>query len=70
MDVGRSSSSLGKVSILHSIQELAMMQMSNHVSLMGGIMKSSIEVASWGNGVMDLLDLKNSSKGLGVKMLT
>jgi hypothetical protein len=32
---------------------------------MGGITNSSIEVASWGNGSMDLLDFKNSSKGLG-----
>jgi hypothetical protein len=32
---------------------------------MSGIMNSSIEVASWGNGGMDLFDFKNSSKGLG-----
>jgi hypothetical protein len=35
---------------------------------MSNIMNSSVEVASWCNGGMDLLDLKNSSKGLGVKM--
>jgi hypothetical protein len=34
---------------------------------MGSIMNSSIEGTSWGNGVMDLLDLKNSSEGLGGK---
>jgi hypothetical protein len=32
---------------------------------MGSITNSSIEVASWGNGCMDLLDIKNSLKGLG-----
>jgi hypothetical protein len=64
MDVGRSTSSLGKVGILCSIQELAMTRMSDHVSLTGGIMNSSIEVASLGDGGMDLLDFKNSSKGL------
>jgi hypothetical protein len=32
---------------------------------MSNIMNSSVEVASWSNGGMDLLDLKNSSKGLG-----
>jgi hypothetical protein len=31
-------------------------------------MNSSIDVASWSNGGMDLLDLKNSSRGLWVKM--
>jgi hypothetical protein len=31
---------------------------------MGGITNSSVEVASWGDGYMDLLDIKNSSKGL------
>jgi hypothetical protein len=65
MDVGRSTSSLGKVSILCSIQELAMTRMSDHVSLMSGITNSSVEVASWSNGYTDLLDIKNSSKGLG-----
>jgi hypothetical protein len=35
---------------------------------MGNIMNSSVEVASWGNGGMDLLDFKNSSQGLRVKM--
>jgi hypothetical protein len=39
--------------------------MSDHVSLMSGITNSSVEVASWGDGYMDLLDLKNSSEGLG-----
>jgi hypothetical protein len=47
IDVGRSTSSLGKVGIPHSIQELAMTQMSDHVSLTGGFMNSSVEVASW-----------------------
>jgi hypothetical protein len=54
--------------VLLSIQELAMAQMSNHVRLAGSIMNSSVEGASWSNGYMDLLDLKNSSKGLGVKV--
>jgi hypothetical protein len=45
-----------------------MERMSNHISLAGSITNSSIEVASWGDGCMDLLDFKNSSKGLGVKM--
>jgi hypothetical protein len=65
MDVGRSTISLGKVGILPSIQELAMTRMSDHVSLTGGLMNSSIEVASWGDGGLDVLDIKNSSKGLG-----
>jgi hypothetical protein len=64
MDVGRSTSSLGKVGILRSIQELVMTRMSDHVSLTGGITNFSVEVASWSNGGMDLLDFKNSSKGL------
>jgi hypothetical protein len=67
MDVGRSTSSLGKVSILHSIQELAMTRMSDHVSWTGSIPNSSIEGMPWGDGCMDLLDLKNSSEGLGGK---
>jgi hypothetical protein len=54
--------------VLLSIQELAMSQMSNHVRLAGSIMNSGVEGASWSNGYMDLLDLKNSSKGLGVKV--
>jgi hypothetical protein len=45
-----------------------MTRMSDHVSLTGGTTNSSVEVASGGNGGMDLLDFKNSSKGLGVKM--
>jgi hypothetical protein len=65
MVVGRSATSLGKVGILCSIQELVMTRMSDHVSLTGDIMNSSIEVASWSNGGMGLLDIKNSSKGLG-----
>jgi hypothetical protein len=68
MDVGRSTSLLGKVGILSSNQELVMTQMSDHVSLTGGITNSSVEVVSWSNGCMDLLDLKHSSKRLGVKM--
>jgi hypothetical protein len=48
MDVGRSTSSLGKVSILCSIQELVMMRTSDHVSLMSSITNSNVEVASWG----------------------
>jgi hypothetical protein len=47
-----------------------MTQISDHVSLTGGITNSSVEVASWGDGYTDLLDFKNSSKGLGVKMKT
>jgi hypothetical protein len=68
MDVGRSTSSLGKVTIICSIQELVMMWTSDLVSLTGAIMNSSVEVASWSNGGMDLLEFKNSSKRLGVKM--
>jgi hypothetical protein len=41
--------------------------MSDHVSLTSGIPNSSVEVASWSNGGMDLLDFKNSSKGLGIE---
>jgi hypothetical protein len=52
MDVGRSTSSLGKVSILHSIQELAMTRMSDHVSWTGSIPNSSIEGMPWGDGKM------------------
>jgi hypothetical protein len=68
MDVGRSTSSLRKMGILRSIQELAMMRTSDHVSLMSNITNSSIEGTSWSDGGMDLLGLKNSSEGLGVKM--
>jgi hypothetical protein len=68
MDVGRSTSSLGKVGKLVSIQELAMMQTSDHVSLAGSIMNFNVEGVSWSNGCMNLLDLKISSKGIGVKM--
>jgi hypothetical protein len=64
MNVGRSTSSLGKVGIFCSIQELMMARMSDHVILTGNIMNSNVEGMSWGNGVMDLLDLKNSSEGL------
>jgi hypothetical protein len=67
MDLGRSTSSLGKVSILHSIQELVMTQMSDHVSWIGSIPNSSIEGTPWGDGCMDLLDFRNSSKRLGGK---
>jgi hypothetical protein len=42
--------------------------MSDHVSLAGSITNSSVEGAPWGNGYMDLLDLKNSSEGFAVKM--
>jgi hypothetical protein len=65
MDVGRSTSTLGKVGILHSIQELMMMRTSDHVSLPSGITNSNVEGASWGDGYMDLLDFKNSSEVLG-----
>jgi hypothetical protein len=68
MDVDRSTSSLEKIGILRSIQKLAMTRMSDHVSLIGSIMNSSVEGTSWSDGGMDLLDLKNSSEGLGVKM--
>jgi hypothetical protein len=67
MDVGRSTSSLGKVSILHSIQELVMTQMSDHVSWTDSIPNSSIEDTPWSDGCMDLLDFKNSSERLGGK---
>jgi hypothetical protein len=42
-----------------------MTRMSDHVSLTSGIANSTVEVTSWSNGGMDLLDFKNSSKGLG-----
>jgi hypothetical protein len=54
MDVGRSTSSLGKVSILHSIQELVMTRMSDHVSWTSSILNSSIEGTPWGDGCVDL----------------
>jgi hypothetical protein len=59
---------MGKVDILHSIQELAMVRMSDHVSLAGGITNSSVEGVSWSDGYIDLLDLTNSSEWFGVKM--
>jgi hypothetical protein len=65
MDVGSSTSSLGKVGILHYIQELAMTRTSDHVSLASSTMNSHVEGASWSDGCMDLLDFKNSSEGLG-----
>jgi hypothetical protein len=68
MDVGISTSSLGKVGKLVSIQELAMMQTSDHVSLAGSNVNFNVEGVSWSNGCMNLLDHKISSKGLGVKM--
>jgi hypothetical protein len=68
MDVGRSTGSLGKVSILHSTQELAMTQRSYHVSLMRGITNSSVEVASWSDGSWIFSTSKTPRRGLGVKM--
>jgi hypothetical protein len=65
MDIGRSTSSLGKVGILHSSQELVMARMSDHVSLAGSITNSSVESISWRNGCMDLLNFKNSLERLG-----
>jgi hypothetical protein len=65
MDVGRSTSSLGEVRIARSIQELVMTRTSDHVSLVGSITNSRVEGASWGDGCMDLLNLKNSFVGLG-----
>jgi hypothetical protein len=41
--------------------------MSDHVSLASSITNSNVEVESWGDGCMDLPDLKNSSEGLGGK---
>jgi hypothetical protein len=67
MDVGRSTSLLRKVSILHSIQELAMTRTSDHVSWTDNITNSSIEGTPWGDDCMDLLNFKNSSEGLGDK---
>jgi hypothetical protein len=64
MDVGRSTRSLGKVSTFYSIQELAMARTSDHVGLAGSIRDFGVEGMSWGNGRMDLLDLKNSSERL------
>jgi hypothetical protein len=69
MDVGRSTSSLWKMSVLRAMQQLVMARMSNHVSLAGSITNSSVEGASWGDGCMDLLDLKKSSVGFGDKEL-
>jgi hypothetical protein len=43
MDIGRSTSSLGKVGIPRSIQELMMAQMSDHVDFTGSITNSSLE---------------------------
>jgi hypothetical protein len=68
MDIGRSTSLLRKMGILRSIQDLAMTRTSDHVSLTGSITNSSVEVASQGDGCKDLLNFKNSLKGLGVKM--
>jgi hypothetical protein len=65
MDIGRSTSSLEEVGILRSIQELVMTRMSDHVSLTSSITNFNVEVTSWGDDCMDLLDFKNSSKGLG-----
>jgi hypothetical protein len=42
--------------------------MSDHVDLAAGIMNSSVKGASWSDGCMDLLDLKNPSEGLRVKI--
>jgi hypothetical protein len=39
--------------------------MSDHVSLVGNITSSHVEGETWSNDCMDLLDLKNSSDGLG-----
>jgi hypothetical protein len=64
MDVGRSTGSLRKVSILYSIQVLTMARMSDHVSLPSSITNSNVEGTSWSDGCMDLLHLKNSSEGL------
>jgi hypothetical protein len=69
MDVGKSTSSLGKVSILYSIQKLVMTRTSDHVSWTGSIPNSSIEGMPWGDGCMDLLNFKNSLEGLGGKDL-
>jgi hypothetical protein len=41
--------------------------MSDHVSWIGSIPNSSIEGTPWGDGCMDLLDFRNSSKRLGGK---
>jgi hypothetical protein len=64
MDVGRSTRSLGKVSTFRSVQELVMVRMSDHVGLVGSIRDSDVEGMSWGDGYIDLLDLKNSSERL------
>jgi hypothetical protein len=65
MDVGRSTSSLRKVSILHSVQELAMAGTGDHISLKCSIINPSVESTSWSNGCMNLFHLKNSSERLG-----
>jgi hypothetical protein len=64
MDVGRSTSSLRKVSILCSVQELAMAGTGDHISLKCSITNPSVESTSWSNGCMNLFHLKNSSEGL------
>jgi hypothetical protein len=68
MDVGRSTSSLGKMGILCFIQELAMTRMSDHVSLTGGITNSSVEIASGSIGAMDLLKLLEGAWGEDVDL--
>jgi hypothetical protein len=50
--------------ILPSIQDLAMTRTSDHVSLISSITNSSVEGTSWSDGVVDLVNLKNSSEGL------
>jgi hypothetical protein len=64
MDVGRSTSSLRKVSILRSVQVLAMAGTGYHISLKCSITNPSVESTSWSNGCMNLFHLKNSYEGL------
>jgi hypothetical protein len=64
-DVGRSTSLLRKVSILRSVQELAMAGTGDHISLKCSITNTSVENTSWSNGYMNLFHLKNFYEGLG-----
>jgi hypothetical protein len=65
MYVCRPACSLREMSILRSIQELAMTWMGDHICLTCNITNPSVESTSWSNGYMDLFHLKNSSEGFG-----
>jgi hypothetical protein len=65
MDVGGSACLLREMSILHSVQELAMTRTGDHICLTCSITNSSVERTSWSNGRMNIFHLKNSSERLG-----